>query len=90
LGTGEEFVAPQNDIEKKIASLWKEVLHMDKVGINDNFFDLGGTSIDVIKLGTRLNETFNINESVIILFRYTTIFSFAPIFKPEKRRRGYC
>ncbi len=76
-GTGEDFIAPQNDTEKKIASLWKETLRLAKVGINDNFFDLGGSSLDVIKLSAKLNETYNINESIMVMFRYPTIHSYA-------------
>ncbi|MCU0287894.1 MAG: non-ribosomal peptide synthetase, partial [Acidobacteria bacterium] len=77
LGTGEDFIAPQTNTEHTIANTWKEILHLEKVGINDNFFDLGGTSLDVIKLNTKLNETFQLHESIMILFRYTTVHSYA-------------
>lgn len=42
MATGIEYEAPRNEIEKKLASTWSEVLNVGNVGINDNFFDLGG------------------------------------------------
>ena len=77
LKTGVAFTPPRNDTEKKIAAIWKEVLQLDRVGIHENFFDLGGTSLDVIRVNMKLKEIFNENEIVMLMFRYTTIGSFA-------------
>jgi len=49
-----EYIAPQNENEKIIASVWGEVLGIEKIGINDNFFDLGGSSIKAINLVSKL------------------------------------
>ena len=38
-----DFVAPQTDAEERVAAIWREALHLEKAGIHDNFFDLGGT-----------------------------------------------
>jgi acyl carrier protein len=84
LETGEKYIAPQSDIEKKIADIWKEVLHLDKVGVNVNFFDLGGTSFDSIRLNTKLNTIFNLNEPLMAMFKYTTIRAFAQYISREK------
>lgn len=43
------FEEPQNETEKLIIELWKEILNVDKIGINDNFFELGGDSLQLIK-----------------------------------------
>jgi len=41
----DNYVAPRNELEEKIASIWKETLEISRVGIDDNFFDLGGESL---------------------------------------------
>ena len=46
----EEYVAPENDLEATIVELWQNTLKVEKVGINDNFFDLGGHSLLIVKL----------------------------------------
>jgi len=40
-----DFVAPKSAIEKRLTAIWQEVLHIDRIGVEDNFFDLGGDSI---------------------------------------------
>ncbi|MCP5050153.1 MAG: amino acid adenylation domain-containing protein, partial [bacterium] len=77
LDTGVEYVAPRNEIETKIAEIWKDVLQLEQVGIHDNFFDLGGTSLAVIKLNAKFTKVFDEEDSVMEMFRYTTISSFA-------------
>ncbi|MEQ8464527.1 amino acid adenylation domain-containing protein [Coleofasciculus sp. E1-EBD-02] len=70
-----EFVAPRTPIEKVIASLFAEVLTLDQVGINDNFFDLGGDSIRgailINKLQAQLNEIIHF----VVLFDTKTVQS---------------
>jgi iturin family lipopeptide synthetase A len=75
LSTGVEFVAPRNEIENKIADTWKELLNLEEVGIDENFFDLGGTSLDIIRLSLKFKEAFNVNDHEVVLrmFRYPTI-----------------
>jgi acyl-coenzyme A synthetase/AMP-(fatty) acid ligase/acyl carrier protein len=88
LQTGVEFVAPRNDIEIRIANLWEEVLQVDKVGIDENFFDLGGTSMDMIKLNVKLNEIFNVDGALMKMFRFPTIRSFARYLNPGRKAIG--
>ena len=47
------YAAPQSEIEKKVVELWKQVLNLETMGVNDNFFDLGGHSLHVIRLTGR-------------------------------------
>ncbi len=81
---GLEYAAPENETEKLITDIWKEVLMLDQVGVNDNFFDLGGTSIDIIKLITKVKEVFSRDVSVVSIYRYTTIRSFSQFFCREE------
>ncbi|MDQ1355298.1 MAG: hypothetical protein QG657_5608, partial [Acidobacteriota bacterium] len=79
-----EFVMPRNEIEKKIANAWKEILELDKVGVNENFFDLGGTSLDIIRLNSKFKEIFHEEETIVQMFRYPTIRSFAEYLSRER------
>jgi amino acid adenylation domain-containing protein len=76
-GTGVDYMQPRNEIEKKIAETWKDLLGLEKVGVNENFFDLGGTSLDIIKLSVKFRDMFKEGETVVQIFRYPTIRSFA-------------
>jgi amino acid adenylation domain-containing protein len=66
---------PATDLERKIAAVWREILNVDAVGVDDNFFDLGGHSLLIAKLHSRLRGTLPKEISLIDLFRYPTIGS---------------
>jgi amino acid adenylation domain-containing protein len=84
LKTEVTYVAPGNEKEKQIAQLWKEILKVEKVGIHDNFFDLGGNSLDVIKLNNRIKEEFKKEIPVVRMFEYPTIHTFYQYFTQQK------
>jgi len=73
------YKVPKTATEKFIARVWLEFLHLEKVGINDNFFDLGGHSLLLTQVHSRLSEMYqNKKELTIVdLFRYPTIYSLA-------------
>jgi amino acid adenylation domain-containing protein len=71
------FVAPQTDAERRIAAVWCEVLGLEKVGVEDNFFDLGGHSLLVVRLHARLQGLFERELAVLDIFRYPTIAALA-------------
>lgn len=72
----QEFVAPSNEIEETIAGMWKEILKMDRVSINDNFFEIGGNSLSIVKLRNRLKEELRMDIPDVKLLEYPTIHSF--------------
>ncbi|MFB6367572.1 amino acid adenylation domain-containing protein [Paenibacillus elgii] len=71
------FKEPATGPEKVIADIWKEVLQVKTVGIHDNFFDLNGTSLDVIKVTSKLKKAFNKEFEVVSMFMYPTIAQFS-------------
>jgi len=81
---GVTFVAPQTSLEKTISAVWQETLRLDKVGINDNFFDLGGTSFDILKIISHLHEVLHMDIPVVSLFRHPTIQLFSEYLQQEK------
>ncbi|NJL38964.1 MAG: amino acid adenylation domain-containing protein [Leptolyngbyaceae cyanobacterium SM1_4_3] len=66
--------APQTPTEKQLADLWKTLLNLEQVSVEDNFFDLGGHSILAIQLLTQIKETFQIDLPLRLLFE-TSILS---------------
>ncbi|MEV5412748.1 amino acid adenylation domain-containing protein [Thermopolyspora sp. NPDC052614] len=71
------FVAPRDDLERVIADIWRDVLGVDRVGVHDNFFDLGGHSLLMPELKARLTETAGREVSLIELFQYPTVGALA-------------
>ena len=56
INTGVEYVAATNETEQRLVEIWQEVLGAERVGIDDNFFDLSGDSIKAIQVSSRLNK----------------------------------
>jgi acyl-coenzyme A synthetase/AMP-(fatty) acid ligase/acyl carrier protein len=71
------YAAPQDDMERLLASLFAEALAIDRVGIHDNFFDLGANSLLLVQLHRQLRERLGQDISVIRLFQFTTVASLA-------------
>lgn len=70
---GSKKISPRNEVEKMILECWKEVLQTDQFGVTDNFFEVGGNSIKLLKLLRLLREKANSTVSVGQLFSNTTI-----------------
>jgi amino acid adenylation domain-containing protein len=73
--------SPATDVEKSIAEIWRELLHVENVGLNDNFFDLGGHSLLVVEAQAKLRELLGFDLPVVKLFQYPTIHSLATFLK---------
>lgn len=73
----QDRVLPRNDLEQKIAELWKVELGLDEVGVHDNFFEVGGNSIKIIQLNSRLRETIAPDVTVMLMFEHPTIAALA-------------
>ncbi|MCU0288009.1 MAG: amino acid adenylation domain-containing protein, partial [Acidobacteria bacterium] len=86
LETGVEYASPKSNIERIIVEVWKDLLNLDKVGIHDNFFDLGGNSLSIIKLSSRLKEALPDKKdiSVVTLFKNPTAASLADYLNREQ------
>jgi surfactin family lipopeptide synthetase A len=78
------YVEPGDELEKLIARTWKEVLDLDRVGTRDNFFDLGGNSLKIIRLNNKLSEALGLKIPVVNLFKYPTISSFKSYLQQDK------
>jgi amino acid adenylation domain-containing protein len=71
------IASPRNRLEEQLVQIWSEILGVDRVGVRDNFFDLGGHSLLLIRVHARLRQELDSDVAVIDLFRYPTIESMA-------------
>ena len=81
------LIPPTNELEQKIVKIWQEVLGLERVGIQNNFFELGGNSLLVTKLLNELEKEIPDrcqNISVVDLFKYTTIKELGEYLTQEK------
>jgi amino acid adenylation domain-containing protein len=82
-----EFVAACGDLETKLAIIWAKLLELDDVGVNDNFFDLGGNSILSLKLGLLIRRELDVEVTVVALFQYPTVRTMANYLSPSDRNK---
>ena len=83
-----EFIAPRTAVETVLADIWANVLSVERVGVTDNFFDLGGHSLKAAQLFSRVRETFRVNLPLRSLFEATTVDSLARIIVAHEARPG--
>jgi len=71
------YVPLQSETERLVASVWQNVLGVTTVGVEDNFFDLGGHSLLMVRVRMQLREALDRDVSMIDLFRHTTVGALA-------------
>jgi aryl carrier-like protein len=76
-GPSAGYVEPRGEIERAVAAAWQEVLQVGRVGVADNFFDLGGHSLLMLRLHAVLQERLGRALTIVDLFRHPTVESFA-------------
>lgn len=70
---GQDFVPPESGTERKLSEIWSRILKIDKVGTQDNFFDLGGNSLLSVQLVALLENTAGISIPIVTFYQYPTI-----------------
>ena len=78
----EAFVAPRGETEAVIAAAWAEVLGVEQVGVEDNFFDLGGNSMLLARVAAALKERLGREVRIVELFRHPTVAALATSLSP--------
>jgi len=84
LESGAEYVAPQKDTEKQISQIWSEVLNVERVSIYDNFFDLGGNSLNIIQVNNKIKAALERDIPIVTMFEYPTIASLVGYLEKEE------
>jgi len=83
-----EYVAPRNPLEETLVRVWAEVLELERVGVHDNFFDLGGHSLQSVQLVARLTAALNRPVSVKAVFQAPTVAEMADFLERESAAAG--
>ncbi|MFE4517269.1 amino acid adenylation domain-containing protein [Kitasatospora sp. NPDC056783] len=76
--------APATDAEQRIAEVWQELLKVDRVGLDDDFFRLGGTSLQLTRLANRLSGLFGREVKLRALLAAATVEAMARLFAPAE------
>jgi amino acid adenylation domain-containing protein len=76
----EHYVAPRNEIEATITRVWQEALGVERIGVNDNFFDAGGHSLLMVQVHNKLSDLFDKKISIVEMFAKPTISALAEYF----------
>jgi len=82
------FVAPQGALEEFLATQWRDLLRLSRVGSRDNFFDLGGNSVMIVQIHHRLKQHLQRELPLIALFQYPTIDTLAQFLAPDAGQTG--
>ncbi len=71
------LVSPRGELERRLAAIWCDLLEVDRVGVDDEFFALGGHSIRLVELQARLADELGCELPMVDLFRYPTVEALA-------------
>jgi thioesterase domain-containing protein/acyl carrier protein len=79
-----DYAHPRDEVEKTISGIWQKVLGVKQIGIYDNYFDLGGNSINAARLFAEIEKVFKKRIPLATLFNAPTIEQFASIIRKEE------
>jgi amino acid adenylation domain-containing protein len=88
LQLSDNFVMPRTETEKTLAEIWAELLNVESIGVNDNFFDFGGHSLLAIRAVSRIRDVFGVDLPLQRLFANTTIASLANVLAEASGSSG--
>lgn len=73
VASSSEYVAPQNPLEEKLTEIWSKLLGLEKIGIHDNFFEIGGHSLKATSLAAKVSKEFSVELPLREIFLRPTI-----------------
>ncbi len=82
-----DFLAPRDSLELQLTQIWEEILDVRPVGVQDNFFEIGGHSLLAVRLMAQIQKQFGQNLPLSALFQGTTIEKFATILRQQSHSR---
>jgi acyl transferase domain-containing protein/thioesterase domain-containing protein len=80
---GAAFVPPRNEVERSLATMWREILGLKEVGVHDDFFELGGQSLVAVRLFNKIRKRYGVDLPLSTLFAAPTIESCARVVAHE-------
>ncbi|HLK59748.1 MAG TPA: amino acid adenylation domain-containing protein [Chthonomonadaceae bacterium] len=84
------YVGPQTPVETMLTGIWSQVLGAEKIGIHDNFFDLGGNSLLALQVHTALRQALQRDFPLVDLFTYPSVHALAKhLDAPTREGEGF-
>ncbi len=77
------YIAPRNDVERTLAQFWQDLMGLERVGVHDDFFELGGYSLIAVRLFAKIKKAFGIDLSLATLFQAPTVAACAAVIADE-------
>lgn len=84
LNVNNHYKAPSKETEKMLCQIWQELLNVEQVGVNDDFFELGGNSLLLTTMLTRVYEEWSVEIPVKLLFEHQSIEELAILIEDER------
>jgi acyl carrier protein len=72
-----DYFAPETEFEIIVSGIWAEVLQIEKIGVHENFLELGGNSLAAIRITSRINNALDLDLPVNTVFENPTLFQLA-------------
>jgi acyl carrier protein len=88
LRSKQDYVAPRTDTESLLAQIWSEILGLERVGVEDNFFTLGGHSLQATRVVARMRDALKMDVPLPLLFQATTIAKLAEVVEQLKQENA--
>jgi thioesterase domain-containing protein/acyl carrier protein len=88
-GDRSEYVAPQRDIELQLTKIWEEIFGRHTIGVTENFFEIGGSSLLAVRLFARIEQKFGRNLPPSVLLQHPTIRDLARLLQEEDGRGAW-
>ena len=79
------YILPINNIQFSLAKIWEKILKIENIGIDHNFFEIGGNSLLAIKLASHIHKHFSKAISVADIFRYPSIYSLSLLLESTEK-----
>ncbi|MEH2331115.1 amino acid adenylation domain-containing protein [Nostoc sp.] len=83
-----DYVMPNTEVERIIAGVWQKALAIEKVGIYNNFFELGGNSLLLVKINQQLQEELSLEVSIVDMFNYPTIYTLSQYLNTKSQKEN--
>ncbi len=83
-----EYMPPSTDLEERVATVVREVLGLERVGVDDSFFEMGGNSVHLVQAHARLRDELGREMPLIEMFRHPTVRALAAFFAEESVERS--
>lgn len=82
------YIAPRSHLEKMLVGIWAEVLGVRQVGLDDDFFDLGGHSLVGVRLFAKIRKTYQVDLELAVLFEARTVRQLADVIRKAQQPPG--